>query len=530
MDILKAFVLDGTEHKINILWENDEPLFRAKEIGDVLGIVKVRTSIVSFNDREKVDRTVATLGGLQGALFLTERGVYKLLSNSRKPAARPFQEWVYDVIKSIRQTGKYELEKLVEKGIQKALEDEAAKYKREVELARHQSLIEAFRNRSVVYFGKIKEMPDAKCLVKIGSTDDIFNRLFSLNRDYGSVVLFHVIEVAMNRKFEEYLQIHRNISCYVYKGEIHQGKRSIREVFLMTNTEIEKMLSIAKKNTYKFTTDVYTDKMIELKRMELQNTEARIREIELKRETSKNEENEDEAEKSDDVTTVTVDIGYHERNYTQGRGSKIQRYSPDGKHLIQTYPGTAEATRDETLDAPSGKGIRDAIKRRSIYKGYRWAALSRDLIDDIHQDIGDTMKIQEVRKGFVAMLSLDKKQIVNVFCDQKAAAEDRQFSGGAAISSAIKNGTKSGGHYFQMWHDVIPELQMSYLGNNTLPKKRIAVNAQLIEQIEPISGKIIARFASAADITKTIRISRNSLKTALDHRYILKGYIWRYAD
>lgn len=531
MEIFKAFALDGIEHNVNILWENDEPLFRASEIGRVLDITHITSSIRSFDDTEKVVRSTHTLGGEQETTFLTECGLYKLLMISRKPAARPFQKWVYDVIKSIRQTGKYELERLVENGVKEALELEAVKYKKDVEMVRHKSLVEAFRDRPVVYFGKIREMTDGKHLIKIGSSNDIFSRMFSLQKEFGSMTLFHVIEAPIHRKFEEYLQTHRLISCYVYKEEIYEGRRSNREVFLMSDEEIENTLTIAKKNTYKFATDAIAVRIMELHRLKLQTAEARAKEQEFRLEVAKitNMEKDDNMDSEDDTST-NPDITYYERNYTQGRGSKIQRYSPDGKQLLATYPGTAEATRDTILETPSGKGIRDAIERKSIYKGFRWAGLTRNLPDDTIQDIGETANITGARKGFVAMLSLDKTQIVNVFCDQKAAAEDRKFTGCGAISAAIKNGTKSGGHYFQMWHDVSSELQDAYLSHNTLPDKRVPVNARAIEQVHPITGIVIKRFASAADIAKTIRISRISLKEALTLGHILKGSIWRYAS
>jgi prophage antirepressor-like protein len=74
MDILKAFELDGKDHNINILWENDKPLFRASEIGDILKITKIRNSISSFDDEEKVARTIITPGGRKETLFLIEMG------------------------------------------------------------------------------------------------------------------------------------------------------------------------------------------------------------------------------------------------------------------------------------------------------------------------------------------------------------------------------------------------------------------------------------------------------------------------
>ena len=49
MDILKAFVLDGKEHNINILWKDEKPLFRASEIGNILDIKDIHTSIRNFD-------------------------------------------------------------------------------------------------------------------------------------------------------------------------------------------------------------------------------------------------------------------------------------------------------------------------------------------------------------------------------------------------------------------------------------------------------------------------------------------------
>lgn len=536
MDFLKSFVLDGTKHDINILWEDDTPYFRAFEIANVLGMANVRETIRRFDDTDKVVRHIDTNGGKQETLFLTECGLYKLLMISRKPNAKPFQKWVYDVIISIRRSGKYELNTLMEKGIADAIQHEANRHKHEIELIKHKVLVNAFKKRNVVYFGKIRDEENDKSFIKIGSTDDISVRITSLQKEFGSVILFHVIEVPFNRMFEEYLQSHPRIVCYVYKDTIYEGRRSNGEVFLMTPQEIENTLTIAKRNSYKFATDVIANRVIEVQRLKCQTAEARAKEQEHKLELAKlaiETKNEDDNDEDDnDEEEDTNKVIYHERRYTQSRGSKIQRYDPNTKALLFTYTGMAEATRDSSLkESPLSKGIKDAIKRCSIYKGYRWLALDRSLPDNTVQELQDTVSIQVVRNGYVAMLNLDKTEVVKVFCDQIAAKEDRHFNSCASISLAIRRGSISGGHYFQMWADVSPELQEAYLKiHKTLPDKRVAVNARAIEQVNPLTNKVEKRFSSAADIAKNIRISRNSLKYGLQQGCIVKGWIWRYAD
>ena len=53
MDILKSFFINDKEYNINILWENEKPLFRANEIGNILEMKNIRMSIVDFDEDEK---------------------------------------------------------------------------------------------------------------------------------------------------------------------------------------------------------------------------------------------------------------------------------------------------------------------------------------------------------------------------------------------------------------------------------------------------------------------------------------------
>lgn len=45
---------------------------------------------------------------------MTEFGLYKLLLKSNKPVAKIFQKWVFNIIKEIRETSKYELKNTIE--------------------------------------------------------------------------------------------------------------------------------------------------------------------------------------------------------------------------------------------------------------------------------------------------------------------------------------------------------------------------------------------------------------------------------
>lgn len=72
------------QHKLMILWENDEPFFKAREIAKILDIKNVSTSIKEFNGDEKVIRQLISPGGKQNTLMFTKKGVIRLLQKTRK--------------------------------------------------------------------------------------------------------------------------------------------------------------------------------------------------------------------------------------------------------------------------------------------------------------------------------------------------------------------------------------------------------------------------------------------------------------
>jgi prophage antirepressor-like protein len=139
----------------------EEPLFKAKDIGILLDIKDIYSSIKDFDEDEKGVGYYPTPGGIQEFVMLTEQGLYKILMISRKEIAKKFQKWVFNVIKEIRLKGKYELEekvKCMEKELE-AKEQELIEYKQKVyeEIEKNEHLyVFSTDKRGVVKIGKTK--------------------------------------------------------------------------------------------------------------------------------------------------------------------------------------------------------------------------------------------------------------------------------------------------------------------------------------------------------------------------------------
>ena len=287
MELLQNFVLQHSKHEVRMIWEGDKPLFRAEDIGKVLGLKKFRNSITKFDEDEKEAHDVGTPGGVQKVLYLTEQGVYRILFRSNKEIAEPFKKWVVNVIAEIRKKGFYEMkegikeeyeeklkqsEEKAKELVKEAIEETSIKVKEESFYASldhdHTTLVNAFENTCVIYFGFVK-MIDNKQLVKIGSTEDLRTRAYDLKDKFGNIMFFRVFPSELYRQYEKELQSHRLIKPYKYEDIVHNGHTS-REAYLMTQDQVNTAINVAIRRKHKFRQQIIAHNEVEKEKMKLE--------------------------------------------------------------------------------------------------------------------------------------------------------------------------------------------------------------------------------------------------------------------
>jgi prophage antirepressor-like protein len=88
--------------------ENNNPLFLAKDICEILELNNVSQALSRLDDDEKGIILNDTQGGKQEMSVVNESGLYSLVLSSRKPEAKKFRKWVTnEVLPAIRKTGSY---------------------------------------------------------------------------------------------------------------------------------------------------------------------------------------------------------------------------------------------------------------------------------------------------------------------------------------------------------------------------------------------------------------------------------------
>lgn len=258
MDLLSTFLFENSHHEVYITSdENNKPFFKASDVGRVLGIKKVSSSIVDFDEDEKGSRITATRGGNQNITFLTKQGVFKLIFRSKKPIAKPFQKWVFNVIDTIERTGEYKLKEEVEE-IKSNSQKMVREYKDKEDARLSKIFIDGCQDKTLVYYGKIKTMEDGRMLIKIGCTKDMKVRLHGLKEEFGNMCILNVFECDKQESFENFIHQHIDIKRYEYKEVINDKKKS-NEVFCMTQSEYTRAVNIARRNVSRFRFDKKRD-------------------------------------------------------------------------------------------------------------------------------------------------------------------------------------------------------------------------------------------------------------------------------
>ena len=104
MTLEKTKTENWNGHEIRFVNINGEWYVVANDIAKAMGFRDSNVALRKMPSKYKGTYKVRTLGGEQKVTVLTEKGLYRLIMRSNKSEAEDFQDWVFDVIKQLRQS------------------------------------------------------------------------------------------------------------------------------------------------------------------------------------------------------------------------------------------------------------------------------------------------------------------------------------------------------------------------------------------------------------------------------------------
>ena len=415
------------------------------------------------------------------------------------------------------------------------------------ELEKHNILLKEFENiGSLVYIIKVKTFNNKNYVVKIGETSvGIKSQYEEYLMHYEEAILLDCFLVQRSKDFELFLHNHDKIKHTKVKNLENHEKEN--ELFLIgKDLSYSMLLNIIKSNIKHF-----NDNDIEKIKLEYEKLKLECEKIKLLTTQDNNfiyQDNEklnnfiqdlvntnkilvnkiDNLEKSnkeiisklnsmDTKTTTKFDLPL------VTLGPRLQKINPDNLSIVKIYESVSECLKEDIeIKRPS---ITKAVIENTIYHGYRWAYVDRDLDPNILYNIKETKitKIQNI--GYIAKLNIDKTEILNVYLDRKSACKYNNYKSLASLDEPVKQCKISNGHYYILYDDcndkLIEDFEKKY-GKLILYKNGVG-------QFD-INNNLINEFICKNQCLRTLKISDKTLTKALDNNTIYNNHYYKFLN
>jgi prophage antirepressor-like protein len=536
MDIVKAFNENNLHTEIVIKGTIDQPLFRSSDIGQVLDMSNIRATIMEFDETEKVVNTIDTPGGAQQVSFLTEKGLYKVLFRSRKPIAQKFQNWVCEVIKEIRLKGVYDLQKQLEqhKTELEQMEDKKkqeyeAKLEKEKVLEKQKMLLKEYGSiGSIVYIIRVKTCENGQYIVKIGeSRKGITNRYNEHKSKYDECLLLDCFCVNKSKDFESFLHHHETIRPNRITDL--KGHENENELFLIgKNLTYQMILNIITNNINYFNGNDNSKLELEVEKLKLMlemketsNENPLLLELlNLVKTLSNKVDNLEKINKQllekANTSSIKTSTGFKEPLATLG--PRLQKINPENLQIVTVYESASEAMKeDNKIKRPS---LNKSVMENTVYNGYRWLFVDRELDPDIIHNIQATKKTKVQKLGYIAQLNSEQTEIINVYLDRKTAAF---YNGYASLDYIVLNNTISNGFYYKLYDKLDNHLKQKFI-------EKIGEEPNLYKnglgQFDK-DNNLIREFVCKYDCIRLLKISDKTLSKALTKNIEYNGFYYK---
>ena len=405
-------------------------------------------------------------------------------------------------------------------------------------LEKHNILLREFGNAgALVYIIRVKSYENGQYIVKIGeSRRGVEARYNEHKSKYEEAIILDCFLVKRSKDFENFLHNHSEIKLNVVKDLL--GHETERELFLIgKDLSYGVVTTVIKKNINQFneidhdeilnkieglytllanqpqapkvSENVNTQQLLGNQKMlieKITNLENTI--------TTLEKTNKEILEKLNGAQTRTT-TGFEQPLPTLG--PRLQKINPDTLQLIKTYETVSECMReDPKMKRPT---IEKAIQESTIYNGFRWAYVDRQLDPNAIYNLPPTKQTKVQALGYIAKLDSDKTQIINVYLDRKTAALQNGYQS-SSLDNPVRNYTITNGHFYCLYDKCNQELRDNFSTPNPILYK------DGVGQFDN-QNNLLQEFICKYDCIKTLHMSDKTLAKALDKNVSYNGYYYK---
>jgi len=407
------------------------------------------------------------------------------------------------------------------------------KLKQQKYLEREKILLNQYATiSSIIYIIKVKTLEHGQYIIKIGeSRRGVLGRYNEHKINYPECLLLDCFSVQNSKDFESFIHNHENIR--LNKVNNLEGHETELELFLIGKNLSYQTLSDIINNNIKYFNNNTNKLELENKQLKMMiemdktnNDNPLIQELikSVKQLTSRI----DNLEQTNKLliekinsTQTKVSTGFSEPLSTVG--PRLQKVNPETLQLVKVYETVSEAMKENANIKRSS--INKAVVENTIYCGFRWLLVDRELDPNIIHNIEPTKKTKTQNLGYIAKLNSNKTEILNVYLDRKTAAQFNGYESHSALDNPVKNMTITRCHYYMLYdkcdEEIVNDFESKY-GEPILYKDGLG-------QYD-LNNNLIREFSCKYDCIKALSMSDKTLRKSLETNKPYNGYYFKELD
>ena len=402
-------------------------------------------------------------------------------------------------------------------------------------LEREKILLKEFETiGSIFYIIKVKTFENGQYIVKVGeSRIGIINRYKEHKYKYDECLLLDCFLVNRSKDFETFIKDNEKISPSNIKDL--PGHENETELFLIgKNLSYKTLLNIVNNNVKYFNdNNQEIEKLkLELEILKLKENSPQISNLDnemvkeliktvniLNRKIDNLEKSNQEIMNKLNSQQTKLTTGFNQQ--LPSLGPRVQKINPETMQLVKVYESVTEIMNEnKDIKRPS---INKAVQENTIYCGFRWLLVERNLDPNIINNISPTKQTRSQNTGYIAQINKEQTDIVNVFIDRKTASQMNGFQSSSALDNPVKNFTLTKGFYYKLYDDCEIILREKFEEKN---KGLPLLYKNGIGQYDS-ENNLVNTFACKYDCIKTLKMSDKTLAKSLEKNIKYNGFYYK---
>lgn len=480
-------------------------------------------------------QTTNTKGGHNKETFMLNIDTFKkfCLKADTKKASEVHDYFIklenimFEITKEECQELKNQLQ-LLEENKNKEMEQKILEQKA---LEREKTLLDKFSSSgALVYIIKVKTYENGTYIVKIGhSQKGIQERYNQCRANHKNITLLDCFSVDKSKEFEHFLHHHSLIGPN--KVRKLEGHESETELFLIgKDLTYQMVLKIIDDNINNYNYKV-SELLLEIELLKMKNTTTQSTNINDELISQLINTNKILTNKiyslENSIQLVMNKLNSQETKVATGfnqqlphLGPRLQKINPETMELVNVYECVTEAMNEnKNIKRPS---IMKAIQENTIYSGFRWLLVERNLDPNIIHHIEPTKETKVQNIGYIAKINPEKTEILNVYLDRKTAAQLNGYQSTSALDTPVKNGIISKGYYYVLYNNCDEELIEAFEEKNGQP----LLYKDGVGQFD-INNNLTKEYSCKYDCIKELKMSDKTLAKALDKNILYNNYYYK---